>query len=79
MDSSPPAETFHFAVNINRATLDHQNRPDEMDFFANNKIRDENEQSKVTDNTSDADNLRGFSPPADLDSNVNVILQFLFA
>ncbi|WOH05746.1 hypothetical protein DCAR_0625166 [Daucus carota subsp. sativus] len=77
MDSSPPAETFHFAVNINRATVDHQNRPDEMDFFANNKIRDENEQSKVTDNTSDADNLRGFSPPADLDSNVNTGLHLL--
>lgn len=80
MDSSPPAETFHFPVNLNRVTHDHeQNRPDEMDFFAHKREDDhDHDQSKVTDNISDADNHRAFSPPPDLDSNVNVISLYLF-
>lgn len=78
MDSSPPAETFHFPVNLNRVAHDQeQNRPDEMDFFAHKREDDhDHDQSKVTDNTSDADNHRAFSPPPDLDSNVNVISLF---
>ncbi|KAL8088062.1 hypothetical protein AgCh_037995 [Apium graveolens] len=79
MDSSPPSETFHFPVNLNRVTDDHeQNRPDEMDFFAHKREDDhDHDQSKVTDNTSDADNHRAFSPPPDLDSNVNTGLHLL--